>query len=926
MKYLLPTTLLLSSAYLNAADVYVSANAGSDTNTGTITQPLLTIQRAVELAQPGDSIVLRAGDYEGGIRIHRPNITIESYPDEWARIISPTDGVGAPANTIWFDIDSDGSTLRRVEAIGGYYYVVKVESNWAWGEGFPRNNAENITIENCILHDSGRDVIKITPGADGARILNNEIYGSGQRDDRNAEGIDVVNADNIIIRGNYIHDTATTGAYIKGGVINGLIENNLVVNTGISSLDTPNSAFGLALGYGTDYEWHDHEVNPEQFGTIDAVMRNNLIIHSRDAGIGILGSNRAKVLNNTIIDAAHRPLWFPTGIAISELPVYEPSTQEVIPVKNRDLQLQNNIVVMGADPNPREGRPSNFAISIHERSDGFISVEGSLNIDNNLYYRTVGDSSLLFGGAWPPKTLEMWQSHHGIELNSAVSDPQLDANHNLTAGSPAIGAAAVLTEVTVDYDGQPRNDGFPDIGHDEFSVAGNLIVPPADEIIGTGLDGSSLPDPQDPPLPPEDPTPEDPTPEDPTPENPTPEDPTPEDPTPEDPNIGEGWGALEPGIEGISSVFPTPGTEVQAGAVTLGINLTGNSLFEYTSRRKLYLLNSSGAILFEVDPEPNDPQEGNQVLQFTLDAPLTENGVYHAIMDPKFALINIAPWRTSEVTQGIWSFSIIGGDDPASSQWGEPATPVDAIAHLSPAPGSTLQAGAVTLGIRLTGSSLFEYTSGRKLYLMDDAGNVIFDVDPEMLDPQEHSTELNFTPEIPLTINGTYHVVMDPKFAHINTTPWRTGEVSQGTWSFNISGGEDPSTGGSADPVPDGGYLWGEPAIAVDGLTQVSPAPGSTIAAGELTLGIRFTATTMFAYTSNRKIWVMDDQNVVLFEIDLEADNTPEGLAEISIPTGIMLESGRSYKVQSDRIFARLNAAPWGIGAITEGSWEFSVE
>jgi len=177
----------------------------------------------------------------------------------------------------------------------------------------------------------------------------------------------VVKAGNVIIRGNYIHDTATTGAYIKGGSINGLIENNLVINTGISSLETANSAFGLSLGYGADYERHDHDVNPEQFGTIDAIMRNNLIIHTRDSGIGILGSNRAKVFNNTIIDAAYRPLWFPTGIVISGLPVYEPSTQETILVKNRDLQLQNNIVVMGVVPNPREGRPGNFAISIQER-------------------------------------------------------------------------------------------------------------------------------------------------------------------------------------------------------------------------------------------------------------------------------------------------------------------------------------------------------------------------------------------------------------------------------------------------------------------------------------------------------------------------------------------------------------------------------
>src|SRR5262245_60713696 len=46
-----------------AASTLIVAASGSDTAPGTIDRPLKTIQKAVDLAQPGDVIAIRGGTY-----------------------------------------------------------------------------------------------------------------------------------------------------------------------------------------------------------------------------------------------------------------------------------------------------------------------------------------------------------------------------------------------------------------------------------------------------------------------------------------------------------------------------------------------------------------------------------------------------------------------------------------------------------------------------------------------------------------------------------------------------------------------------------------------------------------------------------------------------------------------------------------------
>src|SRR4051812_11382660 len=68
------------------ATVYVSTG-GSDAAPGTLSQPLRTIQAAANLAQPGDTVLVRGGVYRESVRPARSGtgtdrITFSPYPGE----------------------------------------------------------------------------------------------------------------------------------------------------------------------------------------------------------------------------------------------------------------------------------------------------------------------------------------------------------------------------------------------------------------------------------------------------------------------------------------------------------------------------------------------------------------------------------------------------------------------------------------------------------------------------------------------------------------------------------------------------------------------------------------------------------------------------------------------------------------------------
>lgn len=439
----LPVTALV------AADIYVDAGAaGNDANPGTIGSPKKTIAGAHTAANNGDTIILRAGTYAGDITISKNNITLRSHTGEWA-IVSTGNGTSDPSECIW--ITGSACTLSRLEVVGGSYYCIKFEGT------------DGHIVEDCKVHDSGRDCFKITPQSDNITIRRCEIYNSGIRDSSNAEGIDNVNGDNMHVHDCYIHNIATNGVYPKGGARNAIIERNLIVGCGTG---------GVYLGFSTDSVWMNQagDNNPSYYENIDGTVRNNIIMNTTYAGIGFCSALNAKVYNNTLINVAQ------TGQSALHFHPRDGDNGQNPPCTG--LDVRNNIVYVSSS------RPF---MTVRTGTGGYNTLaSGGLTMNYNRYHRASG--SVTFNNDQTGQsgiTLTNWRTLMGTDANSTEGATGLNlTTGHLNAGSACIGQAVTIAGFTDDFDGNTRSGAW-DIGADQTGGT-ELATPPAAGTIGTG--------------------------------------------------------------------------------------------------------------------------------------------------------------------------------------------------------------------------------------------------------------------------------------------------------------------------------------------------------------------------------------------------------------------------------------------------------
>lgn len=440
----------LEERRLLAATIFVATTGNDTSGTGSMAAPYATLARALTAAEGGDTVTLRGGTYTGGARIRVPGLTIQSQPGEWAIITAPINNANIDS-AVRFEADASGGRLSRLEITGGYYYGVMLQTTWDWGPTVPKYGASNITITDCKIHDTGRDCIKLTPLCNDVTIQRSEIYNSGRRDASNAEGIDNVNANRLIVQDCYIHDIATNGLYAKGGATGCIIQRNVISNCGVG---------GIMVGFYTDAEYFSTGTNPGYYENIDGIVRNNIIMNTQMTGIGLYASLRAQVFNNTLVNVAQTAQ---AAVLFAAGEIYFDTNPVPLLVPNRGTSFQNNIVVQSA-----ASSRDMFQI----RSDG---LAGAITANHNRYYHAGTtavfeddrDGSLFTGN------LAQWRTHSAGESGSSEGNPQLDSNHHLAAGSPCIDAGITLGSVTEDIDREARTT-LTDIGADEW--AGQLAA------------------------------------------------------------------------------------------------------------------------------------------------------------------------------------------------------------------------------------------------------------------------------------------------------------------------------------------------------------------------------------------------------------------------------------------------------------------
>ena len=453
---LITETLPPDGSY-NDFGVYVATNGNDQAGTGTIDSPYRTITHALSVANAGDVITLRGGVYNESIRIQIPNITIRSKSDEWAVISSPIND-GNIGQCVRVDVEASGLKLQRLEIIGGYYYGIKLETKWDWG-GADRSGVSNIIVDGCKIHDTGNDCIKITPNCDSVTIRRCEIYHSGMRDNSNAEGIDNVNGDRMLVQDCYIHDIATNGLYFKGGATLCVVERTKIEKCG---------GGGIMVGFDTSPEYFDTTVNPQYYESIYGIVRNCVISNTEYAGIGLYAAKNAKIFNNTLVNTArtgHSPIYF--GLTYQDWDTSAGRPPSVYPV------IMNNLIIQD------DTMPGNFVFiryAFEKQLGGDLySLAGMPIMDNNCYYKKNGNANFedrrptsLFNG-----NLSGWRNHISNEMHSIESDPLVTDSFHLSANSPCINEAQSTPYVTYDYDKQLRTGHF-DIGADELNQSTDI--------------------------------------------------------------------------------------------------------------------------------------------------------------------------------------------------------------------------------------------------------------------------------------------------------------------------------------------------------------------------------------------------------------------------------------------------------------------
>lgn len=421
----------VAASEINAATLYVSTT-GNDSNPGTLNSPVATVSRANALASPGDTIYLRAGQYNPSryIYVDKDGLTFSSYPGESASIV--TNNTDASNFPYIFFLVGNNITLKNLEIRGGETYVLKIELN------------QNILISNCRIWNSGRDCIK-TFNSDNLIIEKCNIGPSGLRDASNAEGIDSIGSVGVTIRDCYIHDTATNGLYLKGGARNGVVERNRVERSGHA---------GILLGQDTDEEFMR---NGTIYECLDSVARNNVVITANGPGIGTYSGSNIRFENNTLVDVAKQ---FHAGFYVVT------NGREI---SSRQISFKNNVVSVTGS------RPMVFLINL---SDTLVSNSNIWHRPNGGVYKFFIESS---ARTFYWESFAEWQVGMNADSRSSVTDPRLDsANlYQPLSNSPTIDAGETVNNAS-DFvlAARPQGGAF-DIGAYERGGSGG--TPPANQ-------------------------------------------------------------------------------------------------------------------------------------------------------------------------------------------------------------------------------------------------------------------------------------------------------------------------------------------------------------------------------------------------------------------------------------------------------------
>jgi parallel beta-helix repeat protein len=317
-------TFLLAASTLNAATFYVSTS-GNDANTGSITSPFRTINKAAGVVRPGDEVLVRGGVYAGLVSIGSKGtasarISFRSYPGELAVIDGAGTASGKDLVTLYRAeyVDFSGFEVRNATKIGVCGYAsnnIRLTNNTVHGSvrngiyfGYSSigssydilidgNRVYNNVLENQYqtMTGGGWAATVVVSRTERAQITNNRVHANY------GEGIDVLLSNTALVQKNVVYDNFSVGIYVDNGRYV-TIDQNLVYSSGDSRF--------FRGGYPAAGIQMANETYSTQNLITDVTVTNNVVVNTRwgfyygnyETGGGL---KNTRVANNSFYKATH---------------------------------------------------------------------------------------------------------------------------------------------------------------------------------------------------------------------------------------------------------------------------------------------------------------------------------------------------------------------------------------------------------------------------------------------------------------------------------------------------------------------------------------------------------------------------------------------------------------------------------------------
>ncbi len=482
---LIAVTISLLSPYIfvfpaaAAGTTYYVSTSGSNSNSGTITQPWRTIQKAADTVTAGDTVYIRGGTYHEKVALE----DVQGTSSAWITF--------APYNSETVVVDAYGLSgtydgIFDIEDGCSYIRITGMELKRTTGHGVFLHGGEinHIRIDHCTIHDCESSGIYCYSEDQPTKYVRNVEFDYNTVYDVNnglsystssvspQEAISFSNVQGFNIHHNTLSAYGKEGIDVKSGSNTGSIHHNTIS----TSLASP------------AFQWSYNHIGIY----VDGYVRKNYDISvycNRITGYGGLGiALGAESTGGSIEDISI----YNNVIALSHLSGHTNfrGIDSFYDCPWKDISIYSNTIYNGGSSNsPIRIFPSASHITNCVIANNIISgtsydllcfqelrsyeISGRLTLTKNLYYR-FGDTG---HNLWKDGADKSWGS------SAVTSDPKFvsrtDLNLHLQSSSPAINVGSSTYAPSSDFDGIVRPQGTADdIGAYEYgsSPANNPVV------------------------------------------------------------------------------------------------------------------------------------------------------------------------------------------------------------------------------------------------------------------------------------------------------------------------------------------------------------------------------------------------------------------------------------------------------------------